>query len=212
MATLSDILIDCNSFLDLTAELPIGDDLDVRINFAQQAVREWGSSYRWRQLHQHRDVFATGPTITLTNFRELTSVPTTQGGINYPEVTYQDALTQGTSDKYVTVDGSPLSGYVMVVNGLPTSGVTLSFDYQRYPSNMATLSSICELPDPDFVKFKVISYVLQSRLDERFPVVDAEAKRILQNMIGREMVSVPGGFNTVPRYGASAWRIGTRNG
>lgn len=210
--TLSQILTDVNSYLDLTAELPTGDDLNVRANFAQQAVNEWGSAYRWRQLHSHTDVFVTGVTISLNSgFRELTSIPT-GNGINYPEITYQDKLTKGASDQYSTVDGNSVTGYVLKVNGIPPSGVTLSFDWQRYPSNMATLTSICELPDPDFVKLKVISYVLQSRLDERFPVVDAEAKRILQNMIGREMVSVPGGFNSVPRYGAAAWAIGRRNG
>ena len=210
MKTLQQILIDINSYLDLTAELPTGDDLTVRTNFAQQAVEEWGSAYNWRQLNVLTHVFVTTATLSLSsNFRSLLAPPQAQRQ-EYPEISMSEVLARPSSDKYVYITGSRSSGYTMTINGLPAAGATLSIPFQRYPSNMATLTDVCELPDSDFIKHRVISYVLQSRLDERFPVVDGEAKRTLQNMIGREQIVRPGGSGTLPRFGAAAYRIGAR--
>lgn len=212
MKTLSQILIDINSYLDLTAELPTGDDLDTRINFAQQSVYEWASSYRWKQLNDTRTVFATGATISLpSNFRELISPPSESRYVTYPEVAFLEVNQESSSDRYSYVYGGPVQGSLLVVNGLPAAGATLTYQYQRYPSNMATLTDICEVPDADFVKLRTISYVLQSRLDERFPIVDAEAKRVLGNMIGRETVQRPGGYSTMRRFGLASWSLGARN-
>lgn len=211
MKTLSEILIDVNSYIDLTAELPTGDDLDVRINYAKQAVDEWGASYRWRQLKQTTEYFASGATVSLSsNFRELTEVPRV-GTVEYPEIQPEERHNYSTAGKYVYILGG-VSGYNMVVNGLQTGGATISFDWQRYPSNFATLTSICEVPDPSFVRLKIQSLVLQSRLDARFQTVDAEAQRTLNNMIGREMNLRPGGSSTTKRFGSGAWRIGKHRG
>lgn len=213
MKTLSQILIDVNSYLDLSAELPTDDDLAVRTNFAKQAVEEWASAYRWRELKESTTVFMTGATLSLgTNFRELVYPPHETSTTQYTEVMSQERLDYGAAEKYCYIRGNTASGKYLIFNGIPAAGATLSFDWQRYPSNFASLSSVCEVPDSDFVRLKVISYVLQSRLDERFPIVDSEAKRILTNMIGREMVQAPGGSLTVRRAGAAAWGLGRRNG
>lgn len=77
---------------------------------------------------------------------------------------------------------------------------------------MATLTDVCEVPDDQFVVNKVVSLVLQSRSDERFPQVEANAQRLLANMIGRNMVTNPGGLNTTRRSGTAAWSIGSARG
>jgi hypothetical protein len=71
-----------------------------------------------------------------------------------------------------------------------------------------TYSDICELPDADYVKLKLISYILQSRSDERFPIVDADANLKLQNMIGRSMVFSPAGKLQIPSN--QTYRLGRR--
>lgn len=210
--TLQQILTDVNAYIDLTAELPTGDDLDVRINYAQQAVNEWANSYKWRQLKERVSIFATGATISLpSSFRELVSPPRSDSQ-EYAEIQINEIGSYSGSDPYSYVYGNPAIGHTLVINGLPDSGDTISYEYQRYPSNMATLSSVCEVPDCEFVKMKVISYILQSRLDERFPTAEAEAQRLLGNMIGREQVIVPGGYPSVRRYGSAGWAIGKRFG
>ena len=212
MATLSDLLIQANSYLDLAAELPTGDDLEVRINYAKQAVNEWGSTYKWRQLKSKTYYYATGATVSLaSNFRELLSPPVDVNDQSYPEIPLEQSDYVNESDRYCYVQGNALEGHSLIMAAL-ASGATLSVAWQRYPSSMATLSDVCELPDPEYVKWKIISYTLQSRSDERFPIVDAEANRVLQNMIGREMVRLPGGHNRTPKSGSSAWRIGTPRG
>ena len=77
---------------------------------------------------------------------------------------------------------------------------------------MATLSDICEVPDTQYVVLKTISLVLQSRLDERFPTVDAQANRLLVNMISREGNVNPGGTGRIRMNKAASYRIGTRGG
>lgn len=210
--TLSQILVDSTAYLDLTAELPTGEDLDVRINYAQQAVREWGDAYRWKELSTPYTAYATLATISLpTNFKEFEGIPKDLSGNFYPEIRPSDRVEKDSSEKYCYVEGNESQGYTVTFNGL-ASLATLSLTYQRHPSNMATLTDICEVPDDLFVVQKVISLVLQSRSDERFPNVEADSQRRLSNMIGRNMITNPGGQNTTRRVGSVAWSIGRARG
>lgn len=212
MRTLQQILIDATAYLDLTAEIPTGDDLNARINYAQQAVREWSDAYRWKDLSTPLTSVATLATISLpTNFKEFEGQPKDLLGNFYPEIRPADRVYKSTSDKYCYVEGNQSQGYITTFNGL-ASLATLSLTYQRQPSNMATLTDVCEVPDDLFVVQKVISLVLQSRSDERFPNVDADANRRLANMIGRNMITNPGGNNTTRRTGSVAWSIGSSRG
>lgn len=211
MATLQDILINSNSYLDLAAELPAGDDLDVRIDYAKQAVREWADSYRWKELSTPVTIFATLGTVSLANFKELEAVPVDYWGNEYPEIRPADRTQKEVSDRYCYIEGNEAKGYIATFNAI-ASLATLSITYQRQPSNMATLTDVCEVPDDQFVVNKVVSLVLQSRSDERFPQVEANAQRLLANMIGRNMVTNPGGLNTTRRSGTAAWSIGSARG
>lgn len=212
MRTLEQILINSNSYLDLSAELPTGDDLSVRIDFAQQAVREWADAYRWKELTTPASVFATATTLSLpSNFKEFEGIPTDLQGEEYPEIRPADRVYQESTDRYSFVIGNEASGYTLTANAL-ANNATLSITYQRQPSNMATLTDICEVPDDQFVVLKINSLVLQSRSDERFPQIEANAQRLLGNMIGRNMVTNPGGANTTRRSGTASYRIGRSRG
>lgn len=211
--TLSNILVDANSYLDLDAALPEGDDLAVRTSYAQQAVREWADAARWKALTVPANLFITNATISLqSNFKELETIPVDVNKNRYPEILPKDRIYKESSDKYVYIEGNEATGFVLTVNGLTSSLVSLSIVLQRNPSNMATLADICEVPDDMYVVQKVISLVLQSRSDERFPIVDADAQRRLANMIGRDMVQTPGGDMKVRRVRAATWRIGRSRG
>lgn len=212
MRTLNQILIDSNSYLDLAAELPTGDDLDVRVAYSQQAVREWADYGRWKELNTPLTTVATNTTLSLpTNFKELEAKPKDTNGNFYQEIKPANRVFRDTSDKYSYIGGNEAQGFTMTFNGL-ASLATLSLTYQRSPSNMATLSDVCEVPDDMFVVQKVISLVLQSRSDERFPTVEADANRRLVNMYGRNMVTTPGGNNSTRRTGSTAWSIGSPRG
>jgi len=200
MTTLEDILKSSNSFLDLDYSLPTGTELTTRIDFVNQAVKEACSAYRFREFTENYQVLATCASLSLPdNFRELEEAPATEdNGIftSYPQIRPEERFTKNSDDDYCYVLGSP-NNYKLVLNSLATNA-TVSIQYQRYPSGMATLTDICELPDAEYVRLKLISYVLQSRSDERFPIIDAEANNRLINMIGRSMIQPSGGLRRIP--------------
>jgi len=199
---LSEILIAVNAYTDLEASVPTGTELTTRIEFAKQSVREWANAYQWPELTRHYEVLGTSATLSLpADFAEFETAPQQlENGAwhEFPEIKERDKYGKGASDRYCYLSGDKASGFTAVFNYL-TATATLSIVYQAQPSLMATLADTCIVPDVDFVKTKVISYVLQSRSDDRFPTVNAEANRLLQNMIGRSQVSPRGGINRIPR-------------
>lgn len=212
MKTLEQILKDVNAYVDLDASVPTGTELEVRKNYANQAVEEWAAAYTWPELNETMLAVATNTTISIpNNFRESVQSPRKYRGDDsweeYVMVSEQDQYTERSDRTFIDpqarsrtayISGNAAKGYVMSFHNLEEMA-TISFIYQRFPSGMATLSSICEVPDPEYVKTKVVSYVLQSRSDERFPIVDAEAKTLLQRMIGRSMKPINGGIRSARR-------------
>ena len=198
MSTLSQILVSVNSYVDLEAAEPTGSELTLRTNYANQAVREWASAYQWPELTQVYNYFATASTIPLpTTYREMLDAPRDINGFSYIQIAPEERQKRDVSERYSYVTGNVMSGFVMTFNQF--TGGTLSMTFQRYASGFATLTDMCEVPDPEYVKMKVSSYILQSRSDDRFPTVEATANTMLQNMIGRRMRPLGGGVNTTPR-------------
>jgi len=210
MRTLSQILKDCNAYLDLDASEPTGTELTTRMNYANQAIWEAADI---GQLPEFKTVFeinvstATNATIPLpSNFREFMGAPRLMNSslawVDYPEIRPEERYGKTETDKYCYIQGTPASGYNALFRNLE-GNCSLSITYQRYPSGFATLTDICELSDPQYVVCKIESLVLQSRRDERFPLKDAEAERRLRNMLGRKSKPPTGGTNTIPRIGVA---------
>ena len=212
--TLLDVLIDANAYLDLDATAPTGTELTTRANYANQSVWDASAVAQFREFHKIYQVDpATLASISLPNdFRELMVAPRqllSNGSWSDPFEPIEPLarFQKEPADKYVYILGNPASGYVAVFNAL-TANATLSFDYQRFPSGLLTLTDEVELSDPTYVTTKVEAYVLESRNNDRFPIVKAEANGKLQNMVGRSMKTTGGGINTTPRQGASSYSIG----
>lgn len=189
--TLSQILTDVNSYLDLTAELPTGDELDTRVNLANQAVQDAAAIGNFKEFST---IYAVNPSALASialpsNFRDFETSPQQMNSdgtwTQFPAIKPEEIYTRDSADKYSFLLGNPQSGYTAVFNGL-TANATVSIGFQRFPSGMATLADVCELSDPQYVVAKVESYVLQGRSDDRFPIVEADAQRRLQNMLGRD--------------------------
>lgn len=198
---LEEILKSSNSYLDLEYALPIGTDLDVRKDFANQALREAANLYRFPEFNQSLVCGYSGATVTVgSNFRELIATPRVEVDgttYDYPEITLNQISEKEPTDKYCYVLGST-DNYNLIFNNL-SADATLTILFSRFPSGMATLTDVCELPDAEYIKEKVISYVLQSRSDARFPQVDASANAKLRNMVGRNMIQRKGGMNRTPK-------------
>lgn len=213
MATLEDILLDSSSYLDLDAAVPSGTELTTRVRFSAMAEREWGHAAKWKQLKvELTPSLASFASIGIANFSELNGAPMEylSDGIyqEYPEIAPEDRFYKDQSDQYSYITGNDASGFALHVNGINVNA-TLTIPYVREPSIMMTLTDVTEVPDPNFVTQRIISYVLQARNDERFPVVQAEGNRILRNMITTEQVRLPGGVSTTPKKGVAAYSIGS---
>lgn len=213
--TLLDILIDTNAYVDLNAAAPTGTELTTRSNYANQAVWEAADVAQFSEFHQIYELDpGTGASISLPqNFREL-MVPPRQKDSNglwgepFEEIRPLDRFIKTPQDRYCYIVGNPAMGYTAVFQGLIAS-MTLSLDFQRFPSGLLTLTDVCELPAPGFVTTRVEAYVLESRNNDRFPIVKADANVKLQNMVGREMKTPNNGTNSVPRAGLMKYSFGT---
>jgi len=207
MKTLSQILTDANSTLDLEAEEPTGDELTLRQNYANQSVWDVSGIVQLSEFkNEYLTCISTNVTVPLpSNFRELQEDPRLLDNTvwtSYPELELEERYTKNPGDKYSYILGNPAAGYFLILND-PEPNCTLSIIYQRYPSGMATLTDICELSDPTFVTRKIESYVLFARSDDKFQIAEARAQTSLQNMAGREMKGSGGQSKDTPMKFAS---------
>lgn len=200
--TLQDILIQANAYLDLEAESPTGTELTLRTNFADRAVWDAAATGQFKEFKRLYETTVTRSSLASislpSDFREHQETPRIKHSgawYEYEEIKPEDKYDKDDDDYYCYVLGTP-GDYTMMVNQ-PLAG-TLSTIYQRFPSGFATLTDTCELPDPNYVTTKVEAYVLEGRGDERFPLVKAEADKLLLNMTGRQMKMPGGGKNRTP--------------
>lgn len=180
--TLQEILINSSAYLDQNIDLPTGDDLDTRINYANQRIKEWERAYRFNELKTNYTLGATLASIPLpTDFSAIAGDPKEllDSGNNwqvYPQVDPSYIYNQPDSHfSYILND-------TIVFNGL-SSGATVSIDYYRTATALATLTDVCEVPDSNYITQGVIAMVLQARGDDRFPIVEAKAQQLLSGMI-----------------------------
>lgn len=203
MVTLQDILLDSAAFLDLEATLPIDVEYEARVRYANMAVREAANLSVLPEFNSEYVVnMGTLASISLpTDFRELTESPAIllQDGTwdSYEAINPRIKRSKLSSDKYSYLLGYP-GAYTLVLNN-PSPNATLSIQYQRYPTAMVSLTSVCELSDQDYVSTKLNALVLKARGDDRFPVIDAEANTKLKNMVSRSQKQNAGTSGSTPK-------------
>ena len=195
--TLNQILLDASAVLDLSGSLPTGDELTLRQNYANQALQDAAATGQFPEFRIEYTLYTTGSTqIPLSGFRELECSPRalSQTGwreFSEVELTNRENATADGED-FCWLTGNPQSGYVMNFSKNLEANMSLSVIYQRYPSGMPSLSSICELSDPTYITRKIESYVLYSRGDDRFQTAESRANNVLLNMTGRKMKGTGG--------------------
>ena len=199
--TLNQILLDASAVLDLSGSIPTGDELTLRKNYANQAVEDAAATSQFPEFRVEYSLYTTGSTqVPLAGFREFECNPRALSSTGWREfqevelVNRETALSDG--DDFCWVTGNPQSGYVANFSANLVANMSLSVIYQRYPSGMPSLTSICELSDPTYVTRKVESYVLYSRGDDRFQTAEARANSVLLNMTGRKMKGTGGQYRT----------------
>lgn len=190
--TLEQILQDVGALVDQDITTPTGSDLTTRRNYSNLALEEWANAYQWKQLRNILPLSYTvsGASIGLpANYKKLMSVvydKSKDSDNTYPEIPPQARHEYGPTDKYVYVIGDDITGRSLQINPVPTSSFSGIVDIQIFPSAMSGLSDICGCPHPEFVVKRVGSYVLEARSDPRFPLMKADADKLLLRMIEEE--------------------------
>ena len=199
--TLNDILLDSSAVLDLSGSLPTNDELTLRKNYANQAVEDAAATGQLPEFRVEYSLYTTGGRqVPLGGFRELECNPRALSSTGWREfnevelVNREDAVSDGNDFCWIT--GNPQAGYYCNFSTNLAANMSLSVIYQRYPSGMPSLTSICELSDPTYVTRKIESYVLYSRGDDRFQTAEARANAVLLNMTGRKMKGTGGQYRT----------------
>lgn len=211
--TLANILAEIGAYVDQDTTAPTGTEETVRVNLVNQALTEWGEAYQWKSLRVQAvpSFDVSGVSIGLpTNFKKLmTPVIDVTLDTAYKEIHPDDRFLLAPDVRYCYTVGNEAVGKALIINPPLTSGVSLVFDYQTYPSAMATLQDISVCPNPSYLAKRTTSLILGARSDSRFPTLAAEADRALNQMIEDEMVPSGGEENTTHSYyDRRAFRIG----
>lgn len=203
--TLQEILVNTSAYLDQSTDLPTGDDYDTRVNYANQRISEWENAYRFENLKSKYVLSATLASIPLpSNFSAIGGNPKVllDSNNNWDEYTQVDP-------SYIYDQRDPKFSYILndtiIFNGL-TSGATVSIDYFRTATALATLTDVCEVPDCNYVVNGIIASVLQARGDDRFPVVESKTQNLLMGMIGDNQSSA----SSSTRVPKKSYHLGTR--
>jgi hypothetical protein len=205
--TVENILKSVGALTEQEAILPTGTDLDVRIQYINDALGEWADSYTWKDLNTTKtfSIVADQPAMTgmslPTTFREpLTPfyITNTISGVpdKYELIDKADRFKMETTAKYCYIDGL-IMNKTLYVNTSLASGAVCQMDYMGYPTAITSTTDYLPITSSQYVIARVSAKVYQARGDARFPGLQAEAQRLLSNAIEEQNVPF-GKVNRIP--------------
>lgn len=208
-STLSDILSDAGAKVITDESAPEEKDQTLRHSYINQAIREWGDAYPWKQLREEFTIpFAdSGVSIGLPgNFKQLMSPMTDLSlGISnvrkYPDLKHpEERHDMQTTDKYTWILGNDAIGYSLQINPAMTSGFSGVADILTYPSLPSLLTDSIVCPQPNFVSTRAAALELEAQSDPRFPGLKTDADTLLKWMIEEEDAASRAQDNRIPDW------------
>ena len=191
---------------DVTPPSAGGDDWNLRLKFINRRQEQWKRSYDWDALRHDFSPSVVGmsqASVALpVDFDRLGSEVILYGagttnGVAYPVIPRNQIRLYNTTDKYVVMGGNRNEGFYLKFNpGTLASGASLVASYFSIATALASPANVSPIPDPEYLVVGTIADILESRSDERFPIVKADAERSLQQMIENENTPQVGEFNT----------------
>jgi hypothetical protein len=189
--TLEDVLKEVAAYTDQEATTPTGTDYTTRLNYANRSLNEWSEFDDWDELISSYEFSVTGtsgisyalalPTLFKKPMSPLAvynaSVPTM-----YEIIPNDERFLISSSKNYCYLSGDGLQGYTLNVPKGLASGCSAIMDIQSFPTSLLSLCSVLPMKNSDFVVQRIISLVLESRGDDRFPIAKADADRKLAGM------------------------------
>lgn len=194
--TLNDILTKVAAIVSQTITVTSTDDeYGLWRAYANMAQKEWAETFEWPQLYAEYNTqtsTSTGnATIALpTDFRKLAGFPKiTYDGTNTADFPEISPLTQSqyiSTDKYVYRLDTSTAAYLYVHPASLVSGASVFIPYWRSPASLVSPANIVDCPNADYMVRRITGLVWEAREDNRFQQANAEAARILSNLLEYE--------------------------
>ncbi len=215
--TLEQILQRIGGYVDQDVATPTDSDLDIRVNFVNEAYEEWAQSYDWPELtttYGFMPTAASTATVALpVNFMKFQSkMRIFQDGTAFEYEQIKKGETFSPTDEVFYVDGSRVGGYVALVPKGLSSGASVSMEIQSLPSSLATLPDTTIIPDENFLVQRGVMKVWLGRGDGRFTEMEAKGTQSLANMIENRNVAMASSGQNRARdyYKKVGYKIGRR--
>ena len=195
--TLEDIQkrIASNIDQDYAGPTPGDTSWELRKQYINQALSEWGQAYDWQVLYKEYNTLTSTSTgnasISLpSDYRKIASYPKV-GSDELAKIFPQDKGMYTSSDKYFFEMGNYKDGYTMVVhpgtsNGFLSSGASINVSYFAVPTALVSASDVSSCPDPEFLVSRACEFLFRAADDNRFVVLKQEADTRLARMLERE--------------------------
>jgi hypothetical protein len=205
--TLEQVLQNVGAYTDQENVTPTGTDLTTRISYANRALNEWSEFDDWDELISSYAFDVTGTdgisyALTLpTLFKKPMSplaVYNAQIPVMYEIIPNDERFLIDQTKNYCYLSGDGLRGYTLNVPKGLASGCSAIMDIQSFPTSLLSLIDVLPMRNSDFVVQRIISLVLESRGDDRFPIAKADADRKLAGMSEAQNAKNIGMSNQIP--------------
>jgi hypothetical protein len=207
MTTLEDILKQASSYTDQEATVPTGTDLTTRITYANRALNEWADYDDQEELTSTYPFSIPTSAISLplpSGFRKPMSplfvYETSDATLPsvYPLIPRDERFNREQTERFAYIDGNNTDGYTLIVPKGITAGVSTLMDIQSYPTSLLSLTDIPPQKSSEYMVQRIISLVLESRGDDKFPTARAEASIKLASMAEAQNAKNLGMNNQIP--------------
>jgi hypothetical protein len=199
------ILKSVGGLTEQEAVLPTGTDLTVRLQYINDALGEWSDTYTWKDLRTTLAINTSTASVNVvnlpTNFREPLStlyVFSDTGNLptEYPLIDARERFSKFDTDKYCYLMNT-FRNKQLIVNPALESGASCQIDYMSFPSSVATTTDFVPISASQYLVKRVSAMVFQARGDSRYPLLQADAQRMLSNAIEEQNVPF-GKVNRIP--------------
>lgn len=191
--TLNDILVKVSGIVSQTTDVTdTSDEYALWRSYANIAQKEWAETFEWPQLYAEystRTSTSTGnATVALpTDFRKLAAFPriTYDGSdtADFPEISPLSQSQYLSTEKYVYRLDTSTGAYLYVHPATLASGASIFIPYWRSPASLVSPANQVDCPNPDYMVRRITGLVWEAREDQRFQQANAEAQRILANLL-----------------------------
>lgn len=181
---------------DLNVPLANEDEYKIWLQALNDAQRDWEQvDYDWQTLYSVSTVSVGVSTTTLplpTDFRKLA------GWVSifdreYQEIKKHEEPYYSSAEKYVVID---YATKVMRINPALSSPASVRIPYYKTPPPLinGTDKSLC--PSDQYLIYNAVGKILLSRDNQKYAEYITQANMLLQQMIGKEVVTSTFSDNT----------------